>query len=363
LDARGCAAKFAVMTPSSGRADAAPTLTARSPSPSSSPGEAEPSIVQILLAFAAIYLIWGSTYLAIRFAIETMPPLGMASVRFLIAGTMMYAWARRLGARPPTPRQWRDGAISGTLLLAGGNGAVVVAEQWVPSGLVALLVAAVPIWLVLLDALFGSRRRPSGRALAGILVGFAGVGLLAGSPGVGQGGARELLGATIVMAGSFSWAAGSLYSRQRGSSLRPRMLVASQMLCGGVVLGVLALAAGEASGFSLADVSVRSWMAFVYLIVAGAIIGYGAYIWLLTVVEPARVGTYAYVNPVVAMVLGWAFAGEPVSGRALLAAAVILGSVVVITSEPTGARRGGRAAPTPVPTGDVAAPTGSRGSV
>ena len=219
---------------------------------------------------------------------------------------------------------------------------MVVAEQWVPSGLVALLVAAVPLWLVLLDTLFGSRRRPSARALGGILVGFAGVGLLAGSPGVGQGGARELVGAAIVMVGSLSWAAGSLYSRHHGSSLRPRMLVASQMLSGGVVLGVLAVALGEPSGFSIADVSMRSWLAFVYLILAGAIVGYGAYIWLLTVVEPARVGTYAYVNPVVAMLLGWAFAGEPLTGRSLIAAAVILGSVVVITTESTATAGRGR---------------------
>jgi drug/metabolite transporter (DMT)-like permease len=314
-----------------------------------------------VLAFGAIYFIWGSTYLAIRFAIETMPPLGMASVRFLIAGTMMYVWARSVGAATPTPRQWRDGAISGTLLLAGGNGAVVVAEQWVPSGLVALLVAAVPLWLVLLDTFFGSKRRPSTRALGGILVGFAGVGLLAGSPGVGQGGARELLGAAIVMAGSMCWAAGSLYSRHRGSSLRPRMLVASQMLSGGVVLGVLAVSLGETSGFSVADVSTRSWLAFVYLILAGAIVGYGAYIWLLTVVEPARVGTYAYVNPVVAMLLGWAFAGEPLTGRSLLAAAVILGSVVVITTESPRRRADGAGRVEP---GTHTAPAGpSTGSV
>ena len=275
----------------------------------------------------------------------------------------MYAWARWLGAARPTPRQWRDGAISGTLLLAGGNGAVVVAEQWVPSGLVALLVAAVPLWLVLLDALVGSRQRPTPRALGGILVGFAGVGLLAGSPGVGQGGARELVGASIVLAGSLSWAAGSLYSRQRGSSLRPRMLVASQMLSGGIVLGLLSTFFGEGAGFSVMDVPGRSWLAFAYLIIAGGIVGYGAYIWLLTVVEPAVVGTYAYVNPVVAMLLGWAFAGEPLTGRSLLAAAVILGSVVVITSEPGASRRRSRELRSPSLTGEAPAPARSRGAV
>lgn len=300
--------------------------------------DTEPSLARLVLAFAAVYLIWGSTYLAIRWAIDTMPPLGMASVRFLIAGSLMYGWATWLGAPRPTARQWRNAGISGTLLLAGGNGAVVVAEQWVPSGLVALLVASVPLWLVVLDWLFGARLAPTRTTVLGLVTGFAGVGLLAGSPGVGAGGRQELIGAVIVLFGSLSWAAGSLVSRYAASPPRPRMLVGQQMLVGGVVLGVMALAAGEAEGFRVADVSLRSWLAFVYLIIAGAIVGYAAYIWLLTKVTPARAGTYAYVNPVVAMLLGWFFADEPLTFRSLLAAAIILGSVVVITAEARGRR-------------------------
>lgn len=313
-------------------------------SPSSSPRGvtvapvADPPVVQLVLAFAAVYFIWGSTYLAIRFAIETMPPLGMASVRFFIAGGLLYGWARMRGVPNPTRRQWKDGAISGTLLLAGGNGGVVIAEQWVPSGLVALIVATVPLWLVLLDTLFGSRVRPSRRTTFGLVVGFGGVVVLAGSPGVGAGGPEELLGVVIVLCGSLAWAAGSLYSRYAVDPPRPRMTVATQMLAGAVVLGVAALLRGEANEAVLADISLRSWMAFAYLIAFGAIIGYGAYIWLLTVVEPARAGTYAYVNPVVAMLLGWAFAGEPLTFRSLLAAAIILGSVVVITTEAASGR-------------------------
>lgn len=296
----------------------------------------EPGATALVLAFAAVYLIWGSTYLAIRFAIETMPPLGMASVRFLIAGSLMLAWSRSLGIPLPTGRQWRDGAVAGTLLLAGGNGAVVVAEQWVPSGLVALIVATVPLWLVALDAVFGSRARPSARTTVGLVAGFVGVGVLAGSPGVGAGGAGEVFGMILVLCGSLAWAAGSLFSRYMTNPPRPRMLVAIQMLSGGSVLGVMAILAGEASGFSVSDVSGRSWLAFVYLILAGAIVGYVAYIWLLTVVPPSRVGTYAYVNPVVALFLGWAFAAEPLTFRSMVAAAIILASVVVITTE-TGA--------------------------
>jgi drug/metabolite transporter (DMT)-like permease len=295
------------------------------------PGEPRPSTV--LLAFAAVYLVWGSTYLAIRFAIETVPPMTMAAIRFSVAGVLLYGWSRARGAARPTARQWRDAAIVGTLLLAGGNGAVVLAEQWVPSGLAALLVATVPLWLVILDALFGSRSRPSRRAITGLAMGFGGVALLTGSPGVGAGGPEELLGALLVLCGSFVWAAGSLYSRYATTAPRPRMWVGMQMLAGSVALAALALAFGEPARWDPAAISARSWWALAYLIVFGAVIGYTAYIWLLRVSTPARVGTYAYVNPVVALLLGWALAGEPLTFRSLAAGAIILGSVVVITSE------------------------------
>jgi|TARA_B100000405_G_scaffold18673_1_gene14270 drug/metabolite transporter (DMT)-like permease len=291
-------------------------------------------LTAVILAFAAIYVIWGSTYLAIRFAIETMPPFGMAAVRFLVAGALMYVWLRARGGLAPTLVQWRSGAISGTLLLVGGNGAVVVAEQWVPSGLVALIVATVPMWMVLLDAQYGSGNRPSGRALIGLMLGFLGVGVLAGSPGVGAGGRQEFLGASLVLVGSICWAIGSLVSRYMENPPRPAMLVSTQMLSGGAIFTLLSLASGELAGFSLLDVSPRSWWALLYLIIAGAIVGYAAYVWLLTVVLPSRVATYAYVNPVVALFLGWALAGEPLTPRSMLAAAIILASVVVITADP-----------------------------
>ena len=318
------------------------------PSPQVPAHRDDPRRGLFLLAFFVIYFIWGSTYLAIRFSIETMPPLGMASVRFLIAGTLMYVWSRARGVHAPTPAQWKIGAISGTLLLVGGNGAVVVAEQWVPSGLVALLVATVPLWMVVLDAAFGSRSRPSGRSAVGLLAGFLGVGLLAGSPGVGAGGPLELLGAVLVLGGSVCWAIGSLVSRYAVDPPRPRMLVATQMLSGGLVFAVLSIGLGEVDGFSIEQVSARSWGALVYLIIAGALIGYGAYIWLLTVAPPSRVGTYAYVNPVVALFLGWAFADEPLTFRSMLAAAIILASVIVITVDtrstaPRGERKTGKA--------------------
>lgn len=313
--------------------------SSESPAAAPLPGPApEPTTAKLLAAFAAVYVIWGSTYLAIRFAIETIPPLFMASVRFLVAGGMLYAWARRRGAPPPSRKQWSAAAVVGGLLLVGGNGAVVVAEQWIPSGLAALLVAAVPLWIVLVDWVGGSGARPTRRVTAGLVAGFGGVVLLAGSPGVGEGGARELLGAALVLVGGLSWAIGSIYSRHAPTPPRPRLWVGMQMIAGGALLLPISLLAGEWSAIDLAAVSPKSLLSLLYLIVFGAIVGYSAYIWLLTASTPARVATYAYVNPVVALFLGWALAAEPLTGRSLVAGAVILGSVVLITTE----RRSGR---------------------
>ena len=308
----------------------------------SAPAVPGPTTAQVVTAFAAVYIVWGSTYLGIRFAIETLPPLLMASVRFLFAGSLLYGWAIARGASHPTARQWRAAAIVGVLLFVGGNGAVVLAEQWVPSGLVALLVAAVPLWLVLLDWLWGSRTSPGPRALVGLAAGFLGVALLVGSPDVGARGGRGLLGAGLVVAGSLAWAAGSIYSRHAPRPERPRMWVAMQMLLGGAFLLPVAAMTGELSRFDPAAVSTRSVVALLYLVFIGALVGFTAYIWLLTVSTPARVGTYAYVNPVVALFLGWALADEHVAPGALVAAAVIVGSVVLIT---TGGRSAAPATP------------------
>lgn len=296
----------------------------------------DPPVTWLVVAFSAIYLIWGSTYLAIRWAVETMPPLTMASARFLVAGSVLYGWLRLSGTPRPTSGQWRRAGVSGALLLAGGNGAVVVAEQWVPSGLAALLVASVPLWLVLLDALFGSKTMPPGRVVVGLAAGFGGVMLLAGTPGGGAGGPREVLGVVILLCGAASWAAGSLVSRRMPGGLRPAMLVAAQMLTGSACLGLLAVLTGEPAALDVQAISVRSWASLAYLITAGALVGYCAYIWLLTVSTPARVGTYAYVNPVVALWLGWWLADEVLTFRSLAAAFIILVSVIVITAPSSG---------------------------
>lgn len=297
----------------------------------------EPGVAPLVAAFGAVYLIWGSTYLAILWAIETLPPLLMASARFLVAGGILLAWSLARGAPPPGASEWRGAFVAGGLMLAGGNGAVTVAEQWVPSGTAALLVASVPLWLVVLDALFGSRARPSPRAVIGLLVGFGGVGLLAGAPGLGGGSRQEIFGALLVLAGCASWAAGSLYVRYVPPGRFPLLWVAMQMIAGGAVLGLCSAATGDWGELDVGAVSLRSLLSLAYLVVFGALVGYSAYVWLLGATTPARVGTYAYVNPVIALFLGWWLADEPLTFRSLFAAAIIVGSVVVIVSEPRGA--------------------------
>jgi drug/metabolite transporter (DMT)-like permease len=286
---------------------------------------------EIVLAFAAIYVIWGSTYLAIRFAIETMPPLMMAAVRFLIAGTALYAWVRLRGTPAPSRDEWRATAIVGGLMLLGGNGAVVWAEQRVPSGVTALLVALVPIWMVLLEWRRRGGDRPDAGTVAGLALGLVGLLILVGPEEVLGGSHVDHMGAAVLALGTLSWAAGSLYSRHAHLPASPTLATAMEMLGGGVLLLAAAGVRGEWSQVDPAAVSLRSALAIGYLVVFGSLVAFTAYIWLLRATTPARVSTYAYVNPVVAMVLGWAFAGETLAPRTLLAAAVIVGAVVLIT--------------------------------
>ena len=301
------------------------------------------SKLQIALALGAVYVVWGSTYLAIRFAIETLPPFLMAGVRFVIAGALLYAWSRARGAERPGRLQWRAAAIVGGCLLLGGNGGVVWAEQRVDSGIAALIVTTVPLWLVLLDWLRPGGRRPGWRVALGLVIGFAGVTLLV-RPGSG-GGAVDPVGAGVLVLASLSWAWGSLASRRLPLPASPILATGMEMLAGGGLLLAAGLVTGEAGRFDPAGVSTTSLAALGYLIVFGSFVGFTAYVWLLRVVSPAIVGTYAYVNPVVAVLLGWAFAGEPLTATTLIAAAVIIGGVAVITTQ--------RSAP-PVPTAEEA---------
>ena len=290
-----------------------------------------PPLARVLAAFAAVYVIWGSTYLAIRFAIETMPPLLMAGARFMIAGALVYGFMRWRGEAAPTRRHWRNAAIVGALLLLGGNGGVVLAERTVPSGVAALLVAMVPLWMALLEWARPGGTRPAGRTVAGLVVGFAGMVMLVGPAALMGGGAVDLGGAGLLMLGSVSWAAGSIFSR--GAALPKSAFVATgmEMLCGGALLFIAGLLRGELATTDVAAFSTVSVLSFAYLVLAGSLVGYTAYIWLLGVSTPARVSTYAYVNPIVAVFLGWLLAGEPVTPRVLIAAAIIIAAVAVIT--------------------------------
>jgi drug/metabolite transporter (DMT)-like permease len=278
----------------------------------------------------AVYLIWGSTYLAIRYAVETTPPFLMAAIRFIVSGGCLYAARRWIGDPPPRTAEWRSAAIAGVLLLLGGNGGVVWAEQFIPSGLAALLVATVPLWMVLLDALFGSAHAPGSSVTTGILIGFAGVALLIGAVATETTGARTLGAAALVFA-SLSWATGSLYARSAALPASQLLGTAMEMVAGGIVLLITALILGEWSQFSLQSVSLRSALAVGYLMVIGSG-GFVAYVWLLRVAPTPLVATYAYVNPLVAVLLGYFLAREALTLRIIIAAALIIGSVVIVSS-------------------------------
>lgn len=285
---------------------------------------------RLLLAFLLVYVLWGSTYLAIRIAIGSMPPLVMGSVRFLIAGTAMWAWARLTTGAKASRAEWRGGLIVGTLLLFGGNGAVIWSEQRVPSGIAALLVAVVPLWMVLLDWARPGGARPRAAVFVGLGLGLLGLALLVG-PGAFGGGGVDPIGAGVLMVGSLSWAFGSLYSKKAPRAGSPILNAGIQMLGGGVALAIASVASGELAQLHPAAVTLRSAAALAYLIVFGSLVGYTAYLYLLSHTTPAKASTYAYVNPVVAVFLGWAIAGEPVTPRTLVAAAVILVSVALIS--------------------------------
>jgi drug/metabolite transporter (DMT)-like permease len=294
---------------------------------------APPSRAQVIAAFAAVYIIWGSTYLAIRYAIESIPPFLMAGVRFVIAGGALYAWTRLRGAERPTAANWRAAAIVGGLLLLGGNGAVVWAEQTVPSGIASLLVATLPLWIVVLEWARPRGVRPSAAVLVGIALGLAGLAVLVG-PGLvsSDSGAVDPVGAGVLLLGSLSWAIGSLYARGAPLPRTGPLAMGMEMLAGGALLLVASLARGEWSAFDPGAVTTPSLIALAYLIAFGSLIGFTAYIWLLGVARPEHAATYAYVNPVVAVILGWAVAGEPITGRTIVAAAIIIGAVALIVT-------------------------------
>ena len=295
----------------------------------------KPSVLEIWVGLITVYIVWGSTYLAIRFAIETIPPFLMASARFTIAGFVLYIWRCLAGDPKPSRREWISAGIIGLLLLMVGNGGVTWAEQTVNSGIVALLIGTVPLWVVLVDALRPGGRWPGWQGLFGVLLGVLGIFILVNPWGSSTGIKIDLSGAVVVLLAAASWAAGSVYSRSAPLPKSPLMGTSLEMLVGGGALLLLGTITGEWSQVNWVSISTKSILGLLYLIVFGSLIGYATYTWLLRVAPTSLVSTYAYVNPLIAILLGNLLAQEPVTSQIVLAAAVIIGAVFLINSAHT----------------------------
>ncbi len=308
----------------------------RDPAPSSPAVEPSASRMStlVIIAFGLVYVVWGSTYLAIRVGIESFPPLLLAGSRHLLTGLILYPILRwKTGVRP-TLAHWRMSFITGFLLLFLGNGGVCLAERTVPSGVTALLVATVSLWMVLVDWLRPEGTRPGPRVVAGLLLGFGGLALLVGPKNLGGSARVDPFGVGILVIASLAWASGSVYSKHAGGSGSPLLGVAMQSLAGGVCLWIAGILSGEVGALHLGAITARSWAALGYLIVFGSMVGFTAYIYILKKSTATRVATYAFVNPVVALFLGWLLIGEPITLRTVIAAAVILTAVLLVITAP-----------------------------
>ncbi|GAB4544128.1 MAG: drug/metabolite exporter YedA [Anaerolineales bacterium] len=289
---------------------------------------------KIWLALIALYIVWGSTYLGIKVAIETIPPFLHAAIRFLVSGMILVLWQRAAGNPLPTRAQWKSTAMIGTLLLLGGNGLVAWAEQFIPSGIAALIIASVPMFLVIVEALRPNGGKPTAQAVIGLLIGFVGIVILVGPGDLSKGGASfNPFGIAALLAACISWAIGSTYSKGVDLPKSSLMATGAEMLTGSIGLLVVSFLAGELNRWNPAGVSARSLIGLLYLISVGSIIGFGSYIWLLQNAPISLVATYAYVNPIIAALLGAWLGSEPLEPRIGLAAAIIIGSVIFINAK------------------------------
>ena len=315
----------------------------------------------IWIGLLILYVVWGSTYLGIAVAVDTIPPFLMAAIRFLIAGIVLLTWSVARDGRSislPTRREWRDSAIVGSLLLGGGMGMVAFGEQTVPSGITALLIAMMPVWVAILGRIFLGERLPR-LAVVGIVVGFGGVAILIGPSAFGGSGALDALGLAAIIVSPISWASGSLFASHRAVlPKRPLLATGIQMVLGGTVLATMSVVSGEFSGLRVDAVSPASFAALVYLTVIGSLVAFTAYGWLLRVAPLPLIATYAYVNPVVAVILGAIVLREPVDPRTLAAGAVIVFAVALIVTA-----RGRMRAPRGAVTMEQIAPTTGSGPV
>jgi drug/metabolite transporter (DMT)-like permease len=294
-------------------------------------GTMPPAKASILLAFAALYLIWGSTYLGIRVAIETMPPFLMAGIRFAVAGILLFGYLIARGAPWPTATQWRYQFIAGLFLLLGGNAVVSWAELRTPSGITCLILGASPLFLVLLDWGRPGGKRPTAVLATGVAVGLIGVAILVGPGAIPEDARPPLIDVLALILASLSWWIGSLYIKHTKSGTSLVMASAMQMLSASASMLLVGWILGEGRGFHFGDISTRSWAALAYLVAAGSLVAFPVYVWLLEHSTPAKVSTYAYVNPVVALALGWAILGEPMNLRMAFATVIIIGAVAIIT--------------------------------
>ncbi|MDQ8202493.1 EamA family transporter [Pelagicoccus sp. SDUM812003] len=291
--------------------------------------EEKASRVWIVVAFATLYVIWGSTYLAIKVAIETMPPFLMATARFVLAGAVLYAIARLTGARRPSRENWKHAAIVGSMLMAGGNGVVSLAERWIDSGLAALIIGSSPILMTLFGWWANLERRPDLGVWASLLGGFTGVAfLVASSSGVESEGG--LLGSLLVVLAMISWTLGCVFSKRHPQRINLWLQSGMQMFCGGLTCLLIGALLGEFDGFYVSEISMRSWMAFGYLIVFGSFAGFTSYVYVLKHCAPSAVASHAYVNPAVAVFLGWLILGETMSASGIAGSILILASVYAL---------------------------------
>jgi len=308
--------------------DSASTIVAQPDSTMSAPDRARPNRVGVIFAFLAIWIVWGSTYLAIRYAVATIPPLYTAGIRHLTAGFILLAWCAWRKLRP-TWRQIRASIVIGALFFLIGHGSLHWAEQVVPSGLASLLITTEPMFVFAITCAVEKRWRMNANLLAGILLGIAGVALLVGRSVLASD-PRMLLGTVAVLVGSLSWSAGMVYSRRSHLSGHPMLLSALSLLAGAVMLLIVGTLAGEARGFSFNSVSNRSWGALAYLIIFGSVITFSAYNWLLEHYSPTLIATHTYVNPIIAVLLGWLIAREPITLNLGIAAALVVGAVILV---------------------------------
>jgi len=300
---------------------------------------ARPRAWKVLLAFAIIYFVWGSTFLAIRVGVREVPPFLLAGMRFLVAGVVLYAWARARGVPAPTGREWRGATLLAVLIFVMDYGLLFWAERRVPSGIAAVMLATIPVFMALSEILVLKTQRLTGRLAMALLLGIGGVAVLVNHSASFGDAPIDTLGACALLFAAISWSIASALSRKLPSPQVKAMSSAAQMFAGGILLTIVAAAVGEFRGFHPGTVSAKAWLALAYLIVAGSIMGFTAYVWLIHHESPTKVGTYAYVNPVVAVLVGYFLGGEAIGPRTIAGTLLVLVSVVVITTTPKASKR------------------------